>query len=67
MGDYIGSLEKLTGRNDTLYFPGHGGKVEDPQRLVKAFLLHRRMREQAILECIRNGTNTAATIVPTTG
>lgn len=64
MGDYIASLEKLTSRSDTLYFPGHGGKVEDPQRLVKAFLLHRRMREQAILDCIRNGTNTAAAIVP---
>ncbi len=64
MGDYIRSLEKLTPRSDTLYLPGHGGKVEDPQRLTKAFLLHRRMREQAILECIRNGTNTAKTIVP---
>lgn len=64
MGDYIRSLEKLTPRSDTLYLPGHGGKVEDPQRLTKAFLLHRRMREQAILDCIRNGTNTAKTIVP---
>lgn len=64
MGDYIASLEKLTSRNDTLYFPGHGGKVEEPQRLVKGFLLHRRMREQAILDCIRSGTNTAVTIVP---
>ena len=39
-------------------FPGHGGQVEEPQRLVKAYLLHRRMREQAILECIRGGNNT---------
>jgi hypothetical protein len=38
--------------------------VEEPQRLVKAYLLHRRMREQAILECIRGGTTTARTIVP---
>ena len=64
MGDYIRSLEKLTGRTDRIYLPGHGGQVEDPQRLVKAFLLHRRMREQSILECIRRGTDTVRAIVP---
>lgn len=64
MGDYIRALDKLTPRRDRLYFPGHGGQVEDPQRLVKAFLLHRRMREQAVLECIRQGTDTVRAIVP---
>ena len=64
MADYIRSLEKLTGRSDSVYFPGHGGQFEDPQRLVKAFLLHRRMRENAILECIRGGNATVRGIVP---
>lgn len=64
MGDYVRSLEKLTGRSDKVYFPGHGGQFEDPQRLVKAFLLHRRMRENAILECIRDGNATVGGIVP---
>lgn len=64
MADYVRALDRLTGRSDRLYFPGHGGQVEDPQRLVKAFLLHRRMREQSILECIRQGTDTVRAIVP---
>ena len=64
MGAYIRSLQRLTERSDEVYFPGHGGQVEEPQRLVKAFLLHRRMREQAILECIRDGNNTVRAIVP---
>lgn len=64
MGAFIRSLEVLTQRSDQTYFPGHGGQVEDPQRLVKAYLLHRRMREQAILECIKAGTDTARAIVP---
>jgi glyoxylase-like metal-dependent hydrolase (beta-lactamase superfamily II) len=64
MGAFIRSLEVLTQRSDQTYFPGHGGQVEDPQRLVKAYLLHRRMREQAIFECIRTGTNTVSAIVP---
>ncbi len=64
MADYLRSLELLGERADRVYFPGHGGQVAEPQRLVKAFLLHRRMREQAILDCIRSGTNTVRTIVP---
>ncbi len=64
MSDYMAALERLGQRNDELYFPGHGGQVTEPQRLVKAFLLHRRMREQAILDCIRSGTNTVRAIVP---
>jgi glyoxylase-like metal-dependent hydrolase (beta-lactamase superfamily II) len=64
MADYLRSLELLGERNDRLYLPGHGGRVEEPQRMAKAFLLHRRMREQAILDCIRAGTNTVKAIVP---
>jgi glyoxylase-like metal-dependent hydrolase (beta-lactamase superfamily II) len=64
MGAYIRSLELLTERNDATYLPGHGGQVEEPQRLVRAYLLHRRLREQSILECIRTGNNTVRGIVP---
>ena len=64
MGAYLRSLQRLTERSDELYYPGHGGQVEEPKRLVKAYLLHRRMREQAILECIRDGHNTVRAIVP---
>src|SRR5262245_53439400 len=41
MANYMRSLELLSGRaaRDRVYFPGHGGRVEEPQRLVKAFLL----------------------------
>jgi glyoxylase-like metal-dependent hydrolase (beta-lactamase superfamily II) len=64
MGDYMRALEVLKGRDDQVYFPGHGGQIAEPQRMVKAFLLHRRMREQAILDCIRDGNNVIKTIVP---
>jgi glyoxylase-like metal-dependent hydrolase (beta-lactamase superfamily II) len=64
MSAYMRSLELLIDRSDEVYFPGHGGQVEEPQRLVRAFLLHRRMREHSILECIRDGTDTVRAIVP---
>ena len=55
MADYLRSLELLLGREETLLLPGHGSPVEEPRRTVKAYLLHRKWREQAILEAVRNG------------
>ena len=63
MRDYLASLERLMGRDDTVYFPGHGGRIDNPARFAKAFLIHRRNREQAILESIRAGNETIAEIV----
>ena len=64
MGDYNHSLEVLLARaGDTVFFPGHGGRIEQPQRLVKAFLLHRRMRENAIQEAIVGGARSIDLVV----
>ncbi|HEX4893233.1 MAG TPA: MBL fold metallo-hydrolase [Hyphomicrobiaceae bacterium] len=64
MGAYMRSLDKLLARtSDEVYLPGHGGRLYQPQRVVKAFILHRRMREDAILSCIRDGRQTIPEIV----
>lgn len=62
MADYITSLEKLLDRDDHLYLPGHGGRLENPQRTVRAYLLHRKLREQSILEAVRNGHSTISSL-----
>jgi glyoxylase-like metal-dependent hydrolase (beta-lactamase superfamily II) len=49
MGDYMASLEKLLARDDVQYWPGHGGGLAEPKRMVRAQLNHRRLREAAIL------------------
>jgi glyoxylase-like metal-dependent hydrolase (beta-lactamase superfamily II) len=64
MRAYLRSLELLLAREDAIYLPGHGGQVAEPQRLVRAYLLHRRLREQAILDCIRSGISNVRDIVP---
>jgi glyoxylase-like metal-dependent hydrolase (beta-lactamase superfamily II) len=64
MGDYIRSLELLLDRPEDIYFPGHGGRVDQAHRLVKAFMMHRRWRETQILECLRDGLETIDSIVP---
>ena len=64
MGDYNRSLEVLMDRReDTVYYPGHGGQLEQPQRVARAYLIHRRMREQAIVECIRDGAASIEAVV----
>jgi glyoxylase-like metal-dependent hydrolase (beta-lactamase superfamily II) len=64
MADYIGSLEILLDRKDSVFLPGHGGRLEDPQRTVKAYLLHRRWREQAIMKAMKDGAASIRAIVP---
>ena len=65
MANYMASLNVLLERasGDDAYLPGHGGRVESPARVVKAFIVHRTWREQAILGAIRDGTDTITTIV----
>jgi glyoxylase-like metal-dependent hydrolase (beta-lactamase superfamily II) len=55
MADFLASLQMLLERRIGTYLPGHGGRIEDAGRMVKAYLLHRRWREQAIVAAIRDG------------
>ncbi len=64
MADYVASLEILLDRNDTVFLPGHGGRLYEPQRTVRAYLLHRRWREQAVLKAVKDGAQTIRRIVP---
>lgn len=64
MSDYLRSLELLLDIEAARLLPGHGGTIEEPRRTVKAYLLHRKWREQAILDAVRKGTNTQRTLLP---
>ncbi|MDX2290156.1 MAG: MBL fold metallo-hydrolase [Hyphomicrobiaceae bacterium] len=63
MHDYMASLEVLLARPVDLYLPGHGGRLECAQRSVRAYLVHRRWREQAILGAIRSGVSSISGVV----
>jgi glyoxylase-like metal-dependent hydrolase (beta-lactamase superfamily II) len=52
MSAYFASLERLLTRPDTIYLPGHGPKLPDPQPFVRSLLDHRIAREQAIAAAI---------------
>ena len=63
MADYLASLQRLEGRGATLYLPGHGGKLRQPERMVHAYLVHRNWREKAIFRAIEEGHRTIVDIV----
>jgi glyoxylase-like metal-dependent hydrolase (beta-lactamase superfamily II) len=63
MSDYMESLEKLTRRPETTYFPGHGGAVRDAQAFVRHYIRHRRAREEAILRRLAKGEADIPTLV----
>lgn len=63
MADYMRSLDRLLERRERLFLPGHGGRIEEPARLVKAYIVHRRWREHAILDAISGGDASIERIV----
>jgi glyoxylase-like metal-dependent hydrolase (beta-lactamase superfamily II) len=63
MRAYMDSLDKLRGRHETIYWPGHGGPVLEPQRYLRALIHHRRQREASILNALAAGSQTIPALV----
>ena len=63
MADYMNSLSVMMERKETIYFPGHGGRLERAPEFVRALRAHRKMRETAVLSRIRAGDKTIPDIV----
>ena len=63
MGAYMASLDKLTGRDETTYWPTHGPPIPKPGRFVGRLLGHRRRRESEILACVADGAATIPELV----
>lgn len=63
MGQYFASLRLLLGRDDDAYHPAHGPSRGDPKPLVRAYLAHRKMREEAIMARLKAGDHSIEAIV----
>ena len=63
MSAYFASLRRLLAREDTLYLPGHGPRITETRRFVRALLDHRVMRENAVLAALRRTPTDAAGLV----
>jgi len=63
MGDYMASLDKLRGRDERIFWPGHGGPVMEPAKFMRALSHHRRLREAAIMKRLAAGDRLISDIV----
>jgi glyoxylase-like metal-dependent hydrolase (beta-lactamase superfamily II) len=64
MAAYMASLAKLQERDDHVYYPGHGEAIENPRRLVRGLIGHRKQREGQILRLIgRDGVHAVPAMV----
>lgn len=63
MGDYLNSLQLIYDRNFDRIIPTHGPVIENPQPFVKAYIDHRKAREDQICETLSNGLSTIGEIV----
>ena len=56
MTAYMRSMQRLLERDDIVYYPAHGEPIENPQRLVRGMMGHRKQREGQIMRFLeRNG------------
>jgi glyoxylase-like metal-dependent hydrolase (beta-lactamase superfamily II) len=49
MTAYMRSMQRLAERDDAIYYPAHGDPIDNPQRLVRGMMGHRKQREGQIL------------------
>ena len=63
MAAYMASLDKLTARDDAIYYPAHGLPIDNPQRLVRGLIGHRRQREGQILRRLERGESSIPAMV----
>jgi glyoxylase-like metal-dependent hydrolase (beta-lactamase superfamily II) len=63
MAAYMASLEKLLAREDAVYHPAHGPAVDQPRRLVRGMIGHRRQREGQILRLLGKGAHAIPAMV----
>ena len=63
LGSFMNSLEKLSAREEAIYYPGHGKPLKEPRKMVLAQIKHRRDREKQILNSVSKISRTPGEIV----
>lgn len=63
MGDYLSSLERVKARNFNRIWPTHGTFIDNPTEFVSEYIAHRYIREDQILDAIKNGLKTITDMV----
>jgi glyoxylase-like metal-dependent hydrolase (beta-lactamase superfamily II) len=57
MAAYMRSMQRLVDRDDSVYYPAHGDQVDNPQRLARGMMGHRKHREGQIIRHLTGGSS----------
>jgi endoribonuclease LACTB2 len=52
MAEYVRQLERLAILDARLALPAHGNPIDEPSRLFRHYVIHRRMRENKVLSAV---------------
>lgn len=63
LGAYLASLQRVRELGARTLFPGHGPPFTDPEAAVDRYILHRREREQQVLDALRGGATSVSRVV----
>ncbi len=59
---YIASIEKVIALEPIRILPAHGTVIHDPVAVLRRYVLHRREREEQILDLVKQGVETSDAI-----
>ncbi|MES1256459.1 MAG: MBL fold metallo-hydrolase [Acidobacteriota bacterium] len=62
MSAYLRSLARVLDLAPRTLLPAHGRRVEDPEALVRAYIVHRRLREQQVVDALAAGHHTVEAV-----
>lgn len=60
---YLASLERLAALNAARIYPGHGPVIDNPGEVIAEYIAHRRMRDEQVATCLRDGVTDPDAIV----
>ena len=60
---YLASLERVLALRPAQLLPAHGPVIDDPDRVLRGYIEHRREREAQILELLRGGESSPDVMV----
>ena len=55
ISDFMASCEKLIGRDEKTFLPGHGDKIDAPLQRIQELIDHRKHRESQIINALGSG------------
>ena len=62
MGAYVASLERVLALEPARLYPAHGPVIDEPARMLRIYLEHRREREAQVIDALQRGETTAEEI-----